>query len=250
MIRVVILGYGNVGFHLHKAMTASLGVDVVQVYNRNRIDNLATAQTQKLTELVEADVYIMAIPDNAIASFSEVLPLSNKLVVHTSGGAAMNQLSSGNRKGVFYLLQTFSKETEVDFNNIPICVEAENVNDTALLKKLGECISENVVEINSDKRAILHLAAVFVNNFVNHLYGIASEISEENNIDFNLLKPLITETANKLSTLSPSDAQTGPAKRNDTKTIEKHLHLLEDNKYAEIYELLTQSIYANQKKQD
>ena len=248
MIRVILLGFGNVGQHVYKAMQDSDDVHLVQVYNRKPITSLEVPQTQTLSTIAHADVYIVAIPDNAIAQFSEAIPIKDTLVVHTSGGVAMQVLANHNRKGVFYPLQTFSKEHAVAFNNIPICVEAENDTDLKLLKRLGSAISEKVVTITSEERATLHLAAVFVNNFVNHLYSIASEISEENNLDFSLLKPLITETAKKLNALSPLEAQTGPAKRNDTETITKHMDLLKDTEHGALYELLTKSIQASFKK--
>lgn len=198
--------------------------------------------TDDISKVEDADVYIIGIPDDGISSFSEALFFKNKLVVHTSGGAAMNVLSSKNRRGIFYPLQTFSKQRRVDFKNIPICIEAENQNDLNLLRKLGEIISENVVEISSEKRAKLHLAAVFVNNFTNYLYEIGSEILKDEDLPFDLLKPLIVETASKIKTLSPKEAQTGPAMRNDVKTIEKHLHLLGDSQYRKFYELFTEEL--------
>ncbi len=245
MITVILLGYGNVGRHLHKAMQQSEGIHVQQIYNRSFIKNLKTPQTQKFSDLKEAAIYIIAIPDDSIGAISSSLPFKNRLVVHTSGSADLSVLFNKNKKnnyGVFYPLQTFSKNTEVNFSNIPICVEAEKETDLLLLKKLGNCISEKVVEITSAEREKLHLAAVFANNFTNHLYHIAETITNENKVDFNLLKPLLTETAKKIDTLSPAQAQTGPAKRNDKKTIEKHLKLLEGNVYKKLYISITNSI--------
>ncbi|HBY69539.1 MAG TPA: DUF2520 domain-containing protein, partial [Flavobacteriaceae bacterium] len=138
--------------------------------------------------------------------------------------------------------QTFTKNNLVDFSEIPICIEAEEQTDLKLLKKLGESISKNVTEVSSEDRKTLHLAAVFVNNFVNHMYHISEDILKESNLDFKLLKPLIAETANKIKGLSPEQAQTGPAKRNDLKTIENHLHLLKDSPYKEVYKQMTEAI--------
>jgi len=243
------LGFGNVNSHLLNALIKNTEVSVVQVFNRNYIKFISPYEhipfTDDISKIAEADIYIIGIPDDAIASFSESLIFQNKLVVHTSGGAEMEILSPKNRRGIFYPLQTFSKQRKVDFTNIPICIEAENPNDLNLLRKLGDTISENVVEISSQKRAKLHLAAVFVNNFVNHLYEIGSEILKDEDLPFDLLKPLISETASKIETLSPEEAQTGPAKRNDKKTIEKHLHLLADSPHAKLYELFTEQL--NQK---
>ncbi len=246
MIQVAFLGFGNVNYHLCNSLCNNDYISVNQVYNRNKI--LFSSELEKipfttaLSELKNADVYIIGIPDDAISPFSERVPFENKLVVHTSGGAEMAALSSKNRKGVFYPLQTFSKKSEVDFKKIPICIEAENASDLKLLKQLGETISEKVVEINSEERAKLHVAAVFVNNFVNYLYHIGHEIVSENNISFDLLKPLIAETARKMESILPKEAQTGPAKRNDLKTIEKHLHLLQDSPYNQLYQQLTKAI--------
>ena len=246
MIQVVILGTGNVATHLFDAFLEASGVEVLQVYGRNK-KSLAyfsnkTKTTTQLRELKHADVYIMAVSDDAIGSFSNQIPFSNRLVVHTSGGVDMDVLSKKNRKGVFYPLQTFTKEKSIDFSTIPVCVEAENVSDLTLLKKLGEQISKKVVEISSEERSKLHVAAVFVNNFVNYLYFAGEEITKDNTLDFELLKPLILETARKIETLSPKEAQTGPAKRNDIKTIKKHLHLLRNSTHKKLYKQLTKAI--------
>ncbi|MDT0555003.1 Rossmann-like and DUF2520 domain-containing protein [Patiriisocius hiemis] len=246
MINVCLLGFGSVNFHLATAFVASKKVMINCIYNRSEIELPETFKnipfTTKLKEIPESQVYIIGITDDAIQSFSNAIPFKNKLVVHTSGGVSISKLNSKNRKGVFYPLQTFSNSSELDFSKIPICVEAENEEDTALLIKLGSTISENVQKINSNKRETLHLAAVLVNNFTNHLFYIASEITKENNLDFSLLQPLIKETVQKLKTLNPIEAQTGPALRNDNQTIEKHLHLLRDEQQRELYKQLTESI--------
>lgn len=246
MINVVFLGFGNLNHHLCYAFGKAENIAVKQVFNRSFIDFISPFEnipyTNDILKIMDADVYIIGIPDDSIAAFSETLPFKNKLVVHTSGGVSMELLSTKNRRGVFYPLQTFSKQREVNFSTIPICIEAEGENDLNVLKDLGEAISENVVKISSEKRARLHLAAVFVNNFTNYLYEIGSEILKEDDLPFDLLKPLILETASKIETLSPRGAQTGPARRNDIKTIEKHLHLLENSENKKFYELFTEAL--------
>ena len=246
MTNIIFLGFGNVGFHLANALSNVSDIAVVQIYSRNKTENTSAFGhipfTNSTSEIKKADIYIIAIPDDSIASFSESLPFTNRLVVHTSGSVVMDSLSENNRKGVFYPLQTFSKNRDVKFKKIPICIEASNTSDLKLLKKLGESLSKNVVEVNSEERSKLHLAAVFVNNFVNHMYAIGGEILKDNEHSLNLLKPLIAETASKVKSLTPSEAQTGPAKRNDRKTIEKHLHLLKGGPYKELYRQLTDSI--------
>jgi predicted short-subunit dehydrogenase-like oxidoreductase (DUF2520 family) len=246
MINLVILGGGNVAFHLTKALLQNSAINVVQVYNRS-IENIncfknSTSVTNNLSELKAADIYILAVSDNVISELSSALNLKNKLVVHTSGSMAMDELKSTSKKGVFYFLQTFSKERKIDFSTVPICIEAETDADLQLLETLAKSLSKNCYHINSNQRKSLHVAAVFVNNFVNHLYHIGHEICEQNKVPFEILLPLILETANKITTLSTLEAQTGPAKRNDTKTIEKHIAMLNKNQ-QEIYTLLTKSIY-------
>lgn len=151
-------------------------------------------------------------------------------------------LDKKNHRGVFYPLQTFSKETKIKFSQVPICIEATNDKDLETLHELASKVVKNTYTISSEQRKSLHIAAVFVCNFVNHLYKIGNDICVEKYVPFEILKPLIEETANKINFLSPSQAQTGPAKRNDTKTIEEHLNSLTNENQKEIYKLLTQSI--------
>ena len=245
MIKVVILGGGNVAFHLTSHLLKNTAIEVVQVYNKSieKIQYLKdhTSITSKLSDLKDAEIYIICISDDAISKLSSKLNLKNKLVVHTSGGVAMNELRSTSNKGVLYPLQSFSKERKIDFLEIPICIEAATDTDLKLLETLAKSISKNTYKINSQQRKSLHVAAVFVNNFVNHLYQIGNEICIENDVPFKILQPLIYETATKIASLTPFEAQTGPAKRNDTKTIEKHKAMLPLNQ-QEIYTLLTKSI--------
>jgi len=244
MISVIILGTGNVGTHLINAFLNTKNVKLIQVYSRKEsslkfIEDKVTTTT-KLNELKEADVYIIAISDDAIPEFSSQLG-DNKLIVHTSGSASMNALKNESNKGVFYPLQTFSKENDVDFKTIPICIETEKEKDQSLLKRLANSISKNVFIIDSEQRKQLHIAAVFTNNFVNHLYKIGFDICKEHNIPFETLHPLILETAQKIADTAPANIQTGPARRNDLKTINTHLKLL-TGEQKEIYQLLTKSI--------
>lgn len=246
MINVVLLGFGNLNHHLFLALEKAENVRIKQVFNRNQIGLPSLyphiSFTDDIIALEPADIYIIGIPDDAIGPFSQSLPFQNKLVVHTSGGVPMDELSKKNRRGVFYPLQTFSKQRKVDFREIPICIEAAEASDLELLQKLGNSISENVLEISSEKRLKLHLAAVFVNNFTNHLYRIGDEILKKEDLSFDLLKPLIMETASKIEHLSPAQAQTGPGRRNDQKTIQKHLGLLGEGEYRDIYEMFTQAL--------
>ncbi len=252
MTKVSIIGSGNVAQHLIQAFQLNSQIELIQVFARNKetITHLLDADkiTSDYNHLLPADLYIVSVSDDAIAEVSSQLPFDNQLVVHTSGTVALDALNNNNRKGVFYPLQTFSKNKAVDFKTIPLCLEAENKTDLQLLKTIAHLISDSVYEISSEQRKALHVGAVFVNNFVNHLYQIGNEICKKNQIPFDILKPLIQETANKIVTLSPKEAQTGPAKRNDLKTINAHEQFLTDENLATIYKLLTQSIQNNGKK--
>jgi predicted short-subunit dehydrogenase-like oxidoreductase (DUF2520 family) len=251
MIKVSIIGSGNVAQHLIQAFQLNSQIELVQVVVRD-IKNVAHLDSNRITsdytQLQEADLYIIAVSDDAIAKVSSALPFKNRLVAHTSGTVGLDVLNSKNRPAVFYPLQTFSKDKPIDFKSVPVCLEAENETDVQILKQLAHSISNAVYEINSEQRKALHVAAVFVNNFVNYLYQMGNEICDANAIPFEILKPLIQETANKIATLSPKNAQTGPAKRNDLKTIAAHEEFLKDENQAAIYKLLTQSLQNNGKK--
>ncbi|MFN3755058.1 Rossmann-like and DUF2520 domain-containing protein [Flavobacterium sp.] len=252
MIQVTIIGSGNVARHLIKAFSEKAEIELVQVFSRKpeAVNDLVNSNkiVSDYSQLQSVDLTIIAVSDNAIAEVSNQIPLKNQLVAHTSGSVAMTTLDSKNRKGVFYPLQTFSKSKEVDFKNIPICLEAENDTDYQTLETVAKSLFNVIYQVNSEQRKALHVAAVFVSNFVNHLYEIGSDICTENNLSFDILKPLIQETANKILTLSPTEAQTGPAKRNDTQTINSHLSFLTDDNQKEMYKLLTKSIIDHGKK--
>ena len=252
MVKVIIIGSGNVAQHLIKAFAKSKNVDLVQVFSRQKESIVSLLDSHKITDnyadLAEADLYILAVSDDAIVAVSSQLPFENRLVVHTSGSVSINVLDFKNRRGGFYPVQTFSKNVAVDFSEIPICLESENKVDFDVLEKVAHAISNRVLKISEVQRQALHVSAVFVNNFVNQLYKIGNEICLENNIPFEVLKPLILETANKGTTLSPKEAQTGPASRNDNTTIERHLNFLSDENRKNIYKIITQSIQNNGKK--
>ncbi|MFI2743232.1 Rossmann-like and DUF2520 domain-containing protein [Zhouia sp. PK063] len=242
MIRIVIIGTGNVATHLLEAFSNCNTIEVFQVSGRIQPESSFFQGIETIATKTKADVYIIAVKDDKIAEVAHHFPLKNTLLVHTSGAAPMQVLNDKNRSGVFYPLQTFTKGNTVNFKNIPICIEATTEKDMQLLKKIATLISNKVYQISSEQRKTLHVAAVFVNNFTNQLYEIGNEICENHHIPFAILKPLIQETANKLNTLSPKEAQTGPAVRNDEKTIASHLEQLSNNSYKEIYKLLTASI--------
>lgn len=245
MIKVVLIGAGNVAFHLARVFNGSSYINLVQRYSRSDYNDqyfdVSIPKTNHINKLAIADIYIIAINDDEISPLSKQLTFTKGLVVHTAGSKPLNSLKCLANKGVFYPLQTFSKEQELNYNQIPFCIETEYSNDLNLLRSLAESISQYVYEIDYKQREKLHIAAVFANNFSNHMFKLANDICTENNIPFEILKPLILETTQKIQNLSPVEAQTGPAKRNDLEVIEKQLKQLDNNK-KEIYNLVTKSI--------
>jgi predicted short-subunit dehydrogenase-like oxidoreductase (DUF2520 family) len=252
MIQVSIIGSGNVAHHLINAFSHESEIKLVQVFSRKPEAIAGIISSDKIisdyNQLESVDVIIIAVSDDAISDVSNQITLQNQLVVHTSGSVNMEALNDKNRKGVFYPLQTFSKSKAVDFKIIPVCLEAQNDSDYETLDAVAKSISEVIYKVNSEQRKALHVAAVFVSNFVNHLYQMGNEICAENHLSFDILKPLIQEVADKIITLTPKEAQTGPAKRNDTQTINAHLSFLTDENQKEIYKLLTKSIIDHGKK--
>ncbi len=245
MLKIVILGTGNLAKHLFNAFSKVKDVNVVQIVGRNQEElkqfSKYSATSNDFYAITDADIYLIAVKDDAISEVSSYLLDKNGVVVHTSGAIGLNAIQPDNR-GVFYPLQTFTKGKPVEFGSIPICIEAEARESLEILRRLSESISENVHHIDSEQRKKLHLAAVFVNNFTNYLYSVGEELCLEEGLSFDLLKPLILETADKIRTVSPKEAQTGPARRKDTKSMENHLKLLNKKEHITLYKLLSQAI--------
>lgn len=245
MIKTVLIGFGNVGFHLAKACKAADEIELLQIYNRSEVEanlqkEINVAFTTDLNLLQEADVYIIAVKDDAIENVVKQIPFTNKIVAHTSG--SLHLLNTPQNDAVFYPLQTFSKTKSLIYKEIPFCLEAENEETYAVIEKMAKSISSNVYSISTVQRQELHLSAVFVCNFVNHLYAIGEEICKSHQIPFEILEALIEETAHKIKTLNPVEAQTGPALRQDKKTINRHLDQLKKTNYTDIYQQLSNSI--------
>ena len=242
MINVSILGTGKVGEHLIKACVNNPMIELTQIYNRSlsglKLYNGLASTTINLHDLKPTQLYIVALPDDVLKTID--LSHLKGLIVHTSGTKSFNILNAS-RRGVLYPAQSFTKEKKIDFKGIPICIETEFEVDFITLQNFAYMISKNVYEVSEEKRQKLHLAAVFANNFSNHIMGIAYDICKENKIDFKILQPLLQETFLKTQILPPKVAQTGPALRNDAQTIEKHLHQLKGTN-KEVYKILTKSI--------
>ncbi len=249
MKTINIIGSGNVVHHLVRALADLSNYKIQNVAVRS-LDKIADFFPKDLIvtaveDLKAADITLISVTDSSIAEVSDKISYTDSLVVHTSGTTTLEALNDKNRKGVFYPLQTFSKNKGINFKEVPLCLEAENTDDLIELKLLAKEISDKVFEISSEQRKSLHVAAVFVSNFTNHLYSIGNEICKENNIPFDILKPLIKETADKINYLNPKDAQTGPAVRFDQTTIKTHENFISNQTYKTIYNLITQSIQEN-----
>jgi len=249
-MRITIIGSGNVATHLAAAFK-NAGHRIVQVYSRDAQNAALLAYHVKadpisdLTQIdTETDLFVIAIKDDAIGPVAEQLAVYDKLMVHTSGATHLFALQAySERSGVFYPLQTFSKTREIDFRNVPLCIEAATEDIARKLAELAQTISNNVYCVDSTQRKILHLAAVFACNFPNYLYNVAQQLLAQHQLDFNLIRPLISETAAKAQTSLPASVQTGPAVRRDETTMNDHLTLLENHPdLQQLYSLLSQGI--------
>jgi len=252
--KIVMVGAGNVAWHLAPALEAA-GCAVSQVYSRSEekaaelVSHLYQAEVQTQLDFSgsSAELFILAVSDDAIAEVAQQIKLpAEAVVVHTSGGQSLEVLAKAPTEqiGVFYPLQTFSKPRPVDFRDIPICLESDDNEVLHRLTKLARSISRQVKLINSEERARLHVAAVLANNFTNHLLQMAEQLLHDHQLDFALLHPLIEETVAKALEIGPAQSQTGPARRHDEKTINHHLKYLRmyDPAYAKVYKALTQHI--------
>ncbi len=241
------MGAGNVAFHLTRALIQNT-VNVRQIFNRtlSKAQELGEANninyTDKISELEKADLYIIAASDSAVEELSHYIPYEDTLVVHTSGSLGTDILKGDYRKGVFYPFQTFTKRKNLRYEDVPFFVEAESNQDEEALFKLADKISNEVHRVNSEKRRMIHMSGVWASNFVNHLYYIAQQICKEADVPFDVLRPLIEETALKVQDLEPLEAQTGPAKRGDDLIVQKHLELIKDSRQQQLYQLLSDSI--------
>ena len=241
---ISIAGTGNVAFHLGKALVAA-GWKIGKVYGRNRLEGLSLARTFNATYVdtvreLDDDLILLCVKDDAIPLLaSEIDP--GKFVAHTSGSMALSSLDPIRNKGVLYPLQTFTIDRDTAFSKVPVLIESNSEEHLKLLAVLAGSISEKVVSATSEDRKTVHLSAVYVNNFVNHLALKAKELMDKKGLDWELLQPLLSETILKLEDIGPLQAQTGPARRNDQKTITSHLDQI-SGRHKEIYEVLTRSI--------
>lgn len=248
---VVLVGSGNVATHIGQALLHA-GHRVLQVYSPTNAHAQTLADALNATAIDElaalrrkADAYILAVKDDVIASVAAQLPSPlTGIIMHTAGSVDIGVLAShGRHYGVLYPVQTFSKAKAVDFTTIPIAVEASDDETYQQLARLAGSLSGRVFKCDSKQRLSLHVAAVFGCNFTNHLYAIAADLLSEHGLDFDLIRPLILETAEKVMAHPPRTVQTGPAVRHDQQTMQKHVTFLQENpELRDLYERLSRRI--------
>jgi predicted short-subunit dehydrogenase-like oxidoreductase (DUF2520 family) len=255
---IVIIGSGNVATHFSRAIKKA-GKKIIQIYSKHPKSakqlskEYGAESVSSLNDLrKDADLYLLAVTDNAIEEVALSLELKNRLIVHTAGSVSDDVLKKSTPNyGVIYPLQTFSANIPVEWKKIPVFIEASSKENEKKLLHFASLFSDDVHLLSSEKRKMIHLAAVFVNNFVNYIYSVAANMMNENKLSFDFLKPLILETAERIMTNSPVDIQTGPAIRGDKKVIKEHIKLLSKHPdQAQLYKYLSEMIMKQtQKKQ-
>lgn len=247
--KVAIVGTGNIAWHLSDILIKSdVQVSCIAARNYKLAAELAELTNSKATDLKSlcknADLVIIAVSDDAIAEVAQQIPEGDYIVVHTSGSVSIDVFADKYKNfGVLYPIQSFSKSKKVDIKKIPILIEGNNTQTAIQLESFARKFSARVEIMDSDMRGYLHLSAVIANNFVNFLAAKSYDFLESNDIDGSLLQPLLQETIDRLKTHHPREMQTGPAKRNDNKVIDKHLKQLESNpKLQSLYRLISQQI--------
>lgn len=229
------------------------GHDIVDIWNRtiSKAESLAPSLKAKAQENIDdlrshVDLLIIAVSDDAISLVAEQLNADkwkDTIVVHTSGSVSSSVLGEMKNYGSFYPFQSMTAGQDMDFSEVPILISTNNSVVDNLLQKLAESISDNVYPIKDEQRAIVHIAGVFANNFTNQMLAISKSILDKNQLSFDIVKPLIMKTIDKLSELDPKDAQTGPAVRRDQQTIKQHLEFLSsDSNLHDVYEVVSKSI--------
>ena len=243
-MNINIIGRGNVASQFVKKFNKIPKLKILHWYSRSfkkTLDDNGIKRTNNLKDLKDADINFLMVSDDVIKKISKKITNKN-FTVHLSGIHNLEELNNKGGKGVFYPIQTFSKKKDVEFKNLPICIESDTKANFLKLKNLVKLLKSKPVSMTSEKRKHLHLSATIINNFTNHLYTKAEDICIENKIPFVFLENLINETTSKALKYSAKKSQTGPAKRNDRETINKHLELLENKSFKKVYKTITESI--------
>mgnify|MGYP000394785414 CR=1 FL=1 len=249
MMKISIIGAGNVGINMFQTLRKKEEIKMVSLFNRS-IEKIISHRnkifiTDNINEIKKSDIYIISTNDDSIEKVSKKLKGRDGLIVHTSGSTEMNVLSIHKNFGVLYPLQTLTKNKLFDFKKIPICIEGNNDINNKKLEKLVKIIGSKYYHFDSKQRLALHVSAVFACNFTNYLFSVAYDICTENKMPFEILFPLIRETLEKIEKNKPSKIQTGPAIRKDMNTIKKHLNFIKSKNSKKIYSILTEGIIYN-----
>jgi predicted short-subunit dehydrogenase-like oxidoreductase (DUF2520 family) len=246
MIRIGLIGTGNVAIALAREIRNHETLTLVQVIGRdqNKLpkDLITVPFSNQFNTLQTCDMILIAVSDHAIQEVSNQLSLTNAVVAHTSGASSIDLLSNHKYRGVFYPLQTFSKQQQLNWSEIPILWEGNNKLSDEKLENLSQLLSPLVTKSDEKQRLSMHLAAVVVNNFSNHLYAEAHRFCKSNHVSFDLLVPLIEETTRKIKQLDPKESQTGPASRGDIQTIQRHKAIPMTEELNDIYSLFTSQL--------
>lgn len=229
--KISIIGRGNVASHLYKALREKADTTIV---NPRTLANLPD----------KSDIILISVSDDAISQIVNQLPHTNAIVAHTSGSVPMSDLSClGSHIGVLYPLQTFTKDVDLNYSEIPVFIEGSSPDVLSSLKIIASLFSDDVREASSEERKKLHLASVFTCNFTNCLAGIGEKILEGSNISFSVMLPILRQTVKKLERMSAKQAQTGPAKRGDQKVMKSHLEMLSSEpELKKLYNLMSELI--------
>lgn len=243
---IVIIGTGKVAKNLGRQFNQA-GFPISGVWGRNKVNTqilskeLKTHSISDLHEIPMHSIALICVSDSAIKEIINQIPEGIK-IAYTSGSVRLEDLPLRQNIGVFYPLQTFSDNRQIDFSEVPFLIESTTKEFELELKQIAERLSSTVLIATSDDRYNLHIAAVMVNNFTNYLFSLAKEHLDEHHLDFDLLKPLIKETINKLDVLDPKDAQTGPAIRGDKDIVNNHINSITRLETKQIYKLFSELI--------
>ena len=250
--RITVIGSGNVAEALALNIAGAWGVELVEVVARNAERGEAIAMAagcdfvEMGDEVAQSDLYIIAVSDRAVAEVAEAMELGEEaIVVHTAGSVELSALGKG-RRGVFYPFQTFTAGRAIDLSDVPIFIEGSDEATTVALEAFAEQLSSKVYRADSHRRREIHLSGVWACNFVNALYGVAADVlHEREGLSFEVLQPLILETAHKAAeAVHPAAVQTGPARRGDSEVMARHEAMLTDKpELQEIYRLISEEIY-------
>ena len=249
-MKIVIIGSGNVAESLAQAVAEAEDLHLVQVFARNeergrKVAELAHTEWSG-SELAEADLYLISVSDNAVADVAKSLPIPEGAVVaHTAGCCTLDSLLPHTHRAVFYPFQTFSVGRKVDFTKGYIFLEGATDHALTTIEKAAHALTENVLPADTARRAVIHLSGVFACNFANAMYANAAEVLAKEGLPFDIVAPVIEETAKKVvESKNPAHSQTGPARRGDSQTLERHRKMLADEaQKRELYDKISEDIW-------